>query len=431
MGLVISGYSASGVISGLIMGYISDQVQRSKIFFLVSILMAAIGHFIYFIGISKYVILIGRIISGVCLGAGTVALAYIAKTTNEKQRTSVISIVMATRQFGLMFGPAFNLFLRKLNFKLFNQFEVNRKSAPGLFMAIIWSLCFLVILVFYRDRKSEGPKKVRKNEAKEEKTEFLEDKTEDVLQIEKLSFRKKQKEFLRVEIFVLLTVTFFTYFNQTSLETIVTPFTEIMFGWGELENSILFCIGGGIIIISYVLIRILSMKISDRYILLIGVVCIFIGLVIGCACLPFASQLQNPIRKSEYKESKLIMNLTSSIVNETGNQTKELVVEKPAHDYQFFPSFVIFVVLDVLGLPAIAITSASLFTKLIDNKVQGLGQGYQRGVLGIGMIIGPLSAGPLVQKPLVLIGISLCFITFILILVVVSFKRLKPKSTAR
>ncbi len=89
------------------------------------------------------------------------------------------------------------------------------------------------------------------------------------------------------------------------------------------------------------------------------------------------------------------------------------------------------VVLDVLGLPAIAITSASLFTKLIDNKVQGLDQGYQRGVLGIGMIIGPLSAGPLVQKPLVLIGISLCFITFILILVVVSFKRLKPKSTAR
>ena len=87
------------------------------------------------------------------------------------------------------------------------------------------------------------------------------------------NFYKKKifKEFLRVEIFILLGVTFFTYFNQTSIETILIPFTEIMFGWTEFENSILFCLGGIVIILSYILIRLLSNKLADRWIMLMGV----------------------------------------------------------------------------------------------------------------------------------------------------------------
>lgn len=95
-----------------------------------------------------------------------------------------------------------------------------------------------------------------------------------------------KKEFMRIEIFILLVVTFFTYFNQTSLETIVIPFTEVMFGWSELENSILFCVGGCVIITSYVVIRLLTTRarISDRTIMLAGLVIIAVGLTIACAC---------------------------------------------------------------------------------------------------------------------------------------------------
>lgn len=116
-----------------------------------------IGHVIYFAGISKWVILAGRVVSGVCLGAGSVLLAYIAKTSNEQQRTSVISLVMASRQFGLMFAPAFNLFLRRLDFDLFDGLVVvDRKSAPGAFMAILWIVSFLVILIVYHESNSRS-----------------------------------------------------------------------------------------------------------------------------------------------------------------------------------------------------------------------------------------------------------------------------------
>jgi F0F1-type ATP synthase assembly protein I len=138
MGLVMSAYSLSGVICGLIMGKLSDEVNKTKPFYTIAIVFSILGHILYFVGINKYVILSARAISGIGLGCSTIVIAYIARTTTDKQRTAVISLVMASRQIGLMFGPAFNLFLRKFNFMLFSTFLVDRKSAPGLFMAFTW-----------------------------------------------------------------------------------------------------------------------------------------------------------------------------------------------------------------------------------------------------------------------------------------------------
>ncbi len=127
-----------------------------------------------------------------------------------------------------------------------------------------------------------------------------------------------------------------------------------MFGWSELENSVLFCIGGAVIIASYVTIRVLSTRLDDRLILALGVACILVGLTVACIFLPFATQLN---RTNDFVE--LSHNVTGS--NSTAQQ----------YDYTFFPVFVVFVGLDVLGLPAIAICSASLFTKMIHHSNQG------------------------------------------------------------
>lgn len=102
MGLVISSYSFSGVICGLIMGKLSDEINKTKPFYLIAITLSVFGHLLYFTGINKFVILGARAISGLCLGASPVALAYVAKTTDEKERISVISIIMATRQLGII-----------------------------------------------------------------------------------------------------------------------------------------------------------------------------------------------------------------------------------------------------------------------------------------------------------------------------------------
>lgn len=397
MGIVISSYSFSGVISGLIMGKISDKSEKNKFFFFISILFAIIGHILYFFGINKYFVLLARTLSGISIGASSVALAFIARTTSEKKRTAILSVVMASRQFGLMFGPAFNIILRQVNFYLFGKFLVDRKSVPGIFMAFTWFLYFLIFVFFFKE--------INLNQKKNEH--------EQIITKTKFNSMKNLRQFLRAEIFLLLAVTFFTYFNQTCLETMVIPFTEIMFNWHELENSILFCCGGLIIIVSFVIIRILSKKFKDRVILLIGLSCVIIGLAIACIFLPFVDKFD----KIGYlgKES---FNSTNSTLD--SNESRKKL------DGIFFGAFVLFVILDVIGLPAIAITSASLFTKMIDNKFQGFGQGIQRGVLGIGTIIGPLCAGPLIYKPIILVSIILFVIGIIFVMFLIFFKRFKP-----
>ena len=435
MGVVISSYMFSGVICGLIMGPISDKIDQTKIFYLIGTFLTMLGQFLYFLGINKFLILTSRLISGVVGGAVPVAFAYIAKTTSDKQRLTIMAILMASRQLGLMLGPAFNIFLRKADFVIFG-FVVNRWSSPGMLMGILWFCCFLAMLIFYYD---------------DLKHNYRLDKP-----IEKIKFTSKdyKKEFFRFEMFVLLLITFFTYFNQTSLETIVIPFTEIMFGWNELQNSILFCIAGATIIVSFVFIKILEKKLKERTIMLIGLSSIITGLIIGCSCLPFAKQLQDPTKyqlslykikyrsnQSSFTESsdmtinERLNNITISEsfnktnlvqLNNSTNIDKIVLNRNRTYDYQFFPAFVFFVALDVLGLPAIAITSSSLFSKLTDNKLQGFGQGIQRGILGVGTIFGPLCTGPFVQKPIYLLACTLSFIILIFVLFLLSYKRLDP-----
>ena len=337
-----------------------------------------------------------------------------------------------------MFGPAFNIFLRKTNYVLFDKFIIDRKSSPGLFMALLWTICFFVMLTIYHDFKYSRKPSTKAEIEMAELSQSADNNESSKQDESKPTFSFYKKEFMRVDVFVLLATTFFTYFNQTSLETIVIPFTELMYGWNELQNSILFCIGGSIIIISYILIRLLSIKFKDRFILLLGLILIFLGLVIGCSCLPFAKQLRNPdlqISLYKSKHSKSINETSLASLNNTDelkSGTNKTILDKElVYDYQFFPAFVLFVLLDVLGLPMIAICSSSLFTKLIDNKAQGFGQGIQRGVLGFGTIFGPLCAGPFVQKPIYLLACTLTFITFIILFVLLSFKRLIPKESTK
>ncbi|CAF0773560.1 unnamed protein product [Brachionus calyciflorus] len=415
MGLVISSYSFSGVISGLIMGKLSDLAQKNKIFFMVSIFFAVLGHILYFFGINKFLILFSRALCGISVGASTVALAFIARTTTEEKRTAVISLVMASRQFGLMFGPAFNILLRRVNFYLFDKFLVDRKSMPGLFMASSWSLYLLLFVFIFKEITTELSTK--ENLDSENLIDISEKKQNDT----SLNLKQNLSQFVRIEIFLLLGLSFFTYFNQTSLETMVTPFTEVMFGWSELENSILFCCGGIMIILSFLIIRLLSNRINDRSMILIGLSSILIGLIIACSFLPF-------VKKFDYLMPK---NNSNQLNNQTSNYTNELINKsenKDENDTVFFGAFILFVVFDVIGLPVIAISSASLFTKLIDKSVQGFGQGIQRGILGIGSIFGPLCAGPFVYKPLVLMMITLTIIGVIFILIIIFFKKLKPTS---
>jgi hypothetical protein len=69
VGLILSSYSISGSIAGVIMGKISDITGKVKILILVSNLFEIGGNILYFVTENIHIVLLGRFIAGVGMGA--------------------------------------------------------------------------------------------------------------------------------------------------------------------------------------------------------------------------------------------------------------------------------------------------------------------------------------------------------------------------
>jgi MFS transporter, ceroid-lipofuscinosis neuronal protein 7 len=186
---------------------------------------------------------------------------------------------------------------------------------------------------------------------------------------------------------VLLITSFIAYFNQTALETTLTPFTNQQFNWNEMEVSILFAVAGVEITLVYVVLHYLTKKFLDQSILLFGYILLSFACIIAVSVLPF----------SEPSSQK------------------------------YLPIFLIFVALDILALPLIVVTSTSLFTQHINNDEQGIGQGIQRFVISIATVIGPLYAGSLLQLTWIMLCVMTLIVLFATFLILVIYRSLRSK----
>jgi hypothetical protein len=144
-------------------------------------------------------------------------------------------------------------------------------------------------------------------------------------------------EYIRDEVVAVYFAAFAVIFMQTSLETFLTPFTKDYFNWTEEANSILYAVCGVEIMIVFSLLVVISKKISDRVLLVTGLVGNLSTLIFLIFWLPTAIPGRNQIA-----------------------------------DYLCFSVPVFF---NVFSLPLIVIPSISLLSKVTNMNSQGLTQG--------------------------------------------------------
>ncbi|KAG7524113.1 major facilitator superfamily domain-containing protein 8-like [Solea senegalensis] len=418
LGLGLSAFSLSGLLTGPIFGFWSDRCKTTKSIILFSNLFEIAGNFMYFIGYSKWLLLSSRLVAGVGAGAGSSIFGFLTQSTRPEERAGIFAAIMACRQAGLLVGPAFNLFLRLCDFKL-GPFVVNKYTSPGIFMCLLWVLLQCVVLAMYWDVppiSSEGGammlemKQEQNDDDGDEEAPLMQcseesahtyravnsnqpetstsDETETALGATTVSDPFKNfsasREFLREEVVVLLTAQFITLFNQTALETMVTPLTQRYFGFGELGNSLMYGLCGVEVILGFFFVRWLSSKVADRVVLAVG-------LVICCtACVWSLVFLCNP----------------------RGGYEWELT------------AFIIGVFLQLLGLPFVAVSQVSLFSKVTAEKTQGFSQGVRRSVGGLATIMGPLWAGGLTNNLYIMLGMMLALLLLITVMTALSYERL-------
>ncbi|XP_038672025.1 major facilitator superfamily domain-containing protein 8-like isoform X2 [Scyliorhinus canicula] len=413
LGLGLSAFSFSGLIASPIFGHVSDRLQRTKAIILFANLFE---------------------IAGIGTGAGACIFGYLTRSTTTEERATVFAVVMAARQAGLLIGPGFNLFLRLCNFNL-GPFKVNKYTSPGLFMCLMWIILQVIIIFMYYDLplvcKHNSQRRLISAVEEEEPLvhddddvnyaaaennrygSINEDEKSRVPPTNEVDGENSTvddyhyipnghidedcktndnpfhnfsatKEYLREEVVVVLTAQFITLFNQTALETMVTPITQKYFQFGELENSLMYCICGVEVIAGFFLVRWLSTRFTDRVILAVGLVMCNISCI---WCLIF---LANP------KGSFAIL----------------------------LSEFVVGVFLQILGLPFVAVSQVSLFSKVTAEKTQGFSQGFRRSIGGLATILGPMWAGGLTNNLYVMLGVMMGLLTLLTIMMILSYSYL-------
>ncbi|XP_062987942.1 major facilitator superfamily domain-containing protein 8-like [Elgaria multicarinata webbii] len=429
LGLGISAFSFAGLITGPLFGYWSDRTHRTKGVILFANLFQIAGNFMYFVGGSKWMLLSSRLVAGVGTGAGASIFSYLTRSTSSQERATVFAAVMACRQVGLLIGPACNLFLRLCNFQV-GPFVVNKFTSPGLFMSLVWLLLQVVVVTMYYDlpappltRSSRVPPSALQDSlAQEEEEEPLmqhqagQEEAPESGSYGSTSVERREpsvgdegryvpnghladeeatheggkspfhdfcsvREYLREEVVVLLTAQFITLFNQTALETMVTPITQRYLNFGELENSIMYFLCGVEVIGGFFLVRCLSTILTDRVILVLGLVICNVACV---WCLIFLSQPQGTF---------------AAFLTELG----------------------VGVFLQVLGLPFVAVSQVSLFSKVTSERTQGFSQGLRRSVGGVATILGPLWAGGLTANLSIMLGVMMGLLCLLMIMVGLSY----------
>ncbi|XP_077204367.1 major facilitator superfamily domain-containing protein 8-like isoform X2 [Paroedura picta] len=419
LGLAISAFSFSGLITGPIFGYWSDRTRQTKAIILFANLFQIAGNFMYFVDGSKWMVLSSRLVAGVGTGAGASIFGYLTRSTTSQERATVFAAVMACRQVGLIIGPACNLFLCLFDFRL-GPFMINKYTSPG----------FLVMTMYYDLPLLPPPRSERvvpsSSDAleKEEEEPLMRhegDQPEEVVVVETGGYGSTcaeargavlgdegryvpnghladeeaacgaekspfgnfsaWQEYLREEVVVLLTAQFITLFNQTALETMVTPITQRYLNFGELENSLMYFLCGVEVICSFFLVRCLSTRLQDRVILVVGLVICNVACIWGL-----------------------------------------LFLARPQGSFAFLlTELVVGVFLQVLGLPFVAVSQVSLFSKVTAERTQGFSQGLRRSVGGIATILGPLWAGSLTENLYIMLGAMMVLLTLLMIMVGLSY----------
>jgi ceroid-lipofuscinosis MFS transporter 7 len=170
-------------------------------------------------GISKWFLLAGRFVCGMGSVGEALILAEIGRVTSEEDRTGIMSVLVAMRQIGLMFGPGLNLFLRLSNFYI-GPFIVDKYTAPGAFMACMWFMVCLLLIFFFTDfhivyqNVDTGIQNVVDNNGR---TSI--NNANDREKNPELTLKLLYDDYIREEIVVLISLQFNSFFNQIALET--------------------------------------------------------------------------------------------------------------------------------------------------------------------------------------------------------------------
>lgn len=284
IGVLSATYSFFQLISAPFLGRLSDRFGRKKLL-IISQIGSMIGYLILGLAHSLPVLFLARIIDGITGGNISIAQAYIADTTNKKDRARGMGLIGAAFGLGFIFGPAIGGYLSKFSYSL-----------PAFFASFISFITVLTTILFLE-------------ETIDEKKAFTSSKRQITI-----------KDFIRVlnhyPIGILMITFFIINFSFSIMQGIFALWTEKTFRLTASDNGWFFTYVGVIGVLTQLLILpAVIKKFKEKKAFQIGVFSMALGLFLipimdnsywlffPLTFLPLGNGLSNPIIQSLASEN--------------------------------------------------------------------------------------------------------------------------------
>jgi MFS family permease len=145
VGLLISAFSVAQLACAPLWGRMSDRYGRRPAI-LIGLLITAGAYLLFGLANSVFLLLLSRVVQGV--GGGTIGVvqAYVADTSEPKERTKSLGWLSAVTSLGAVAGPAFGSLM----------VAVGGQSAPGIGAAVLSGVTALFAWRYLRESTDEG-----------------------------------------------------------------------------------------------------------------------------------------------------------------------------------------------------------------------------------------------------------------------------------
>lgn len=369
---VVAFYSVGEAIGAILFGRLSDH-HSTRSTMLLATVCGLSGSLLYVLAeafpggtLGPCLVLLGRFAQGVWAGGSQAGqTTFLAAVLPLHSLTPIIMTLCTYACLGFVIGPVFGVFFALVPpFPLVLGFHFNELTGPGYFVAMsALFIIFSFVAVFdeegdrasappsqQEERLSEGPalpteaqpllaRTTDKNKAVNKAVDEEESPPAVLLRPSGIKLGAG---------LIVCNIIFFTHFYGFALqETITTPLVQTYYNWTVLQANLLFTASGGCALVSFIGVRMLSKRVSDRALT---------AWSLGLAAVGY-------------------MLLVST-------------VDSPLSVSRFLSGFVVISVAFQVGRA----TTTSLYTKLLPLKDQGTGQGIILAVGAVARIVAPFWA---------------------------------------
>lgn len=252
IGILGATYSFFQLVSGPILGRLSDRYGRKKLL-AISQFGSAIGYLLLGMAHNLPLLFLARVIDGITGGNISIAQAYIADVTTKENRAKGMGIIGAAFGLGFIFGPAIGGFLAKYDY-----------SYPGYF-AMVVSLITVFLTMYTLPETVNSEERVKSVKAK-------------------ITFQQFWKVATSSNIEYLIIVFFLLNSAFSLMQGTFALWTQKRFNFGPEQNGYIFAFIGIVSVIAQLkLLPLLVKKFHER--VLLNYSTIFFGL--GFFLIPF------------------------------------------------------------------------------------------------------------------------------------------------